>query len=146
MLIVIFSVLMLMTISSFILPSDSAGKLTINGFSFMGSLLYLLYFGNTLPFHEVNVPVVGKYKMCERDYISIWFNNASFFCMNLNWHIFSVILYANHAAFTGIAIFFHTICIRMVTEDKSESPPRIFKFIFRGIFLKMLGLSEYEVK
>ena len=77
--IVIFSVLMLMTISSFILPSDSAGKLTINGFSFMGSLLYLLYFGNTLPFHEVNVPVVGKYKMCERDYISIWFNNACFF-------------------------------------------------------------------
>ena len=58
--IVIFLVLMLMTISSFILPSDSAGKLTINGFSFMGSLLYLLYFGNTLPFHEVNVPVVGK--------------------------------------------------------------------------------------
>ena len=59
---------------------------------------------------------------------------------------FSVILYANHAAFTGIAIFFHTICIRMVTEDKSKSPPRIFKFIFRGIFLKILGLSEYEVK
>ena len=76
--IVIFSVLMLMTISSFILPSDSAGKLTINGFSFMGSLLYLLYFGNTLPFHEVNVPVVGKYKLCERDYTSILFNNACF--------------------------------------------------------------------
>ena len=82
--IVIFLVLMLMTISSFILPSDSAGKLTINGFSFMGSLLYLLYFGNTLPFHEVNVPVVGKCKMCERDYMSIWFNNASFFSINLN--------------------------------------------------------------
>ena len=141
--IVIFSVLMLMTISSFILPSNSAGKLTINGFSFMGSLLYLLYFGNTLPFHEVNVPVVGKYKMCERDYISILFNNASF--SKSNWHIFSVTLYANHAAFTGIAILFHTICIRMVTEDKSESPPRIFKFVFRGIFLKMLGLSQYEV-
>ena len=78
MYIVIFSVLMLMTISSFILPSDSAGKLTINGFSFMGSLLYLLYFGNTLPFHEVNVPVVGKYKMCERDYILYLFNNARF--------------------------------------------------------------------
>ena len=55
------SVLMLVTISSFLLPSDSSGKLTTNGFSLLGSLLYLIYFGNTLPFHEVNVPIVGEY-------------------------------------------------------------------------------------
>ena len=55
------SVLMLVTISSFLLPSDSSGKLTTNGFSLLGSLLYLIYFGNSLPFHEVNVPIVGEY-------------------------------------------------------------------------------------
>lgn len=102
-----------MTISSFLLPSNSVGKLTINGFSLLGSLLYLVFFGNTLPFHEVNVPIV-------------------------------VVLYANHAALTGIAIFLNTLCIRMVKEDKAKAPPRVFKFVFRGVVLKMLGLPEFE--
>ena len=52
---------MLVTISSFLLPTDSTSKITTNGFSILGSLLYLIYFANTLPFHEANVPIVGKY-------------------------------------------------------------------------------------
>ena len=59
--------------------------------------------------------------------------------------LFTVILYANHAALTGIAIFLNVICIRMVKEDKDNAPPRFFKLIFKGIALKMLCLSEYEV-
>jgi len=106
-------ILMLMTISSFLVPTNSNGKLITNGFSLIGSILYLLYFANTLPFHEVNVPII-------------------------------VILFANHMALTGIAIFLNIICIKMVRDDKSNAPPRFFKLIFSQKISKILCLSGFE--
>ena len=59
--------------------------------------------------------------------------------------LFSVILFANHTALTGIAIFLNIMCIKMVREDKSNPPPRLFKFIFNEKVSKIFCLSGYEV-
>ena len=59
--------------------------------------------------------------------------------------LFSVILFANHTALTGIAIFLNIMCIKMVREDKSSPPPRLFKFVFNEKISKILCLSGYEV-
>ena len=132
---------MLVTICSFLLPSGSGEKVTINGFSLVGSLLYLVYFGNTLPFHEVNVPIVGMYIK----YIFQSRCSTLYVYDNIVYNFVSVILYANHAALTGIAILLNTVCLRMVREEKINPPPRFFKFMFKRIVVKALGLSEYEV-
>ena len=140
------SVLMLMTISSFLVPTNSNGKLMTNGFSLIGSILYLLYFANTLPFHEVNVPIIGKffskYDKIMKDLIIFSFVQG--FHTEMSFHI-SVILFANHMALTGIAIFLNIICIKMVKEDKSNAPPRFFKLIFNQNVSKVLFLSGFEV-
>ena len=137
---------MLMTISSFLVPTNSNGKLMTNGFSLIGSILYLLYFANTLPFHEVNVPIIGKFFINIIRLRMIWFYIQ--FCPRIyigkSFHI-SVILFANHMALTGIAIFLNIICIKMVREDKSNPPPRLFKLIFSQKVSKVLCLSGFEV-
>ena len=60
-------------------------------------------------------------------------------------YFFTVVLFANHTALTGIAIFLNIMCIKMVREDKSSPPPRLFKFIFNEKVSKILCLSGYEV-
>ena len=57
----------------------------------------------------------------------------------------SVILYANTAALTGIAILLNVICLRMVREERLSNPPRLLKLIFKGVVVKALALSNYEV-
>ena len=57
----------------------------------------------------------------------------------------SVILYANTAALTGIAILLNVICLRMGREERLSNPPRLLKLIFKGVVVKALALSNYEV-
>ena len=56
---IVFSVLMLTTGSSFLLTPASGEKLLVSGISLVGTILYLIYFANTLPFHQSSVPIIG---------------------------------------------------------------------------------------
>ena len=49
-----------MSVCSFLLPPTAGEKMTLNGIAFLASILYLLYFATSLPFHETNVPILGK--------------------------------------------------------------------------------------
>lgn len=51
-------VLMLTTGSSFLLTPASGEKLLVSGISLVGTILYLIYFANTLPFHQSSVPII----------------------------------------------------------------------------------------
>ena len=53
---------MLMTVCCFLLPPMAGEKVTVNGFAFVSAVMYLIYFSNTLPFHESEVPILGKKK------------------------------------------------------------------------------------
>ena len=53
-------VIMLMTVCCFLLPPMAGEKVTVNGFAFVAAVMYLIYFSNTLPFHETEVPILGK--------------------------------------------------------------------------------------
>ena len=52
-------VLMLLTICSFLLTPDSGEKIWINGVALIGSIIYLVYISNSLPFHDAYVPLIG---------------------------------------------------------------------------------------
>ena len=49
-----------MTVCCFLLPPMAGEKVTVNGFAFISAVMYLIYFSNTLPFHESEVPILGK--------------------------------------------------------------------------------------
>merc|ERR1719192_2796894 len=51
-------VLMLTTGSSFLLTPASGEKLLVSGISLVGTILYLIYFASTLPFHQSSVPII----------------------------------------------------------------------------------------
>ncbi len=51
-------VIMLMTICCFLLPPTAGEKVVINGFAFLASIAYLVYFASTLPFHTSDVPII----------------------------------------------------------------------------------------
>ncbi len=51
---------MLMTTCCFLLPPMAGEKVTANGFAFLSSVLYLIYFASNLPFHETEVPILGE--------------------------------------------------------------------------------------
>ena len=53
-------ILMLTTICSFLLTPGSGEKLGLNGVAMIGSILYLIYISSALPFHQNNVPLIGK--------------------------------------------------------------------------------------
>ena len=52
-------VLMFLTICSFLMTPDSGEKLWLNGVSLIGSIIYLVYISNALPFHDDYVPLIG---------------------------------------------------------------------------------------
>ena len=54
---------MLMTVCCFLLPPMAGEKVTVNGFAFVSAVMYLIYFSQTLPFHETEVPILGKGKI-----------------------------------------------------------------------------------
>ena len=51
-----------MTVCCFLLPPMAGEKVTVNGFAFVSAVMYLIYFSHTLPFHETEVPILGKKK------------------------------------------------------------------------------------
>ena len=53
-------IIMLTTICSFLLTPGSGEKLGLNGIALIGSILYLTYISSALPFHQDNVPLIGK--------------------------------------------------------------------------------------
>ena len=54
-------ILMLATICSFLITPGSGEKLGLNGVAMIGSILYLIYISSALPFHQNNIPLIGKY-------------------------------------------------------------------------------------
>ena len=52
-----------MTVCCFLLPPMAGEKVTVNGFAFVSAVMYLIYFSQTLPFHETEVPILGKWKI-----------------------------------------------------------------------------------
>lgn len=52
---------MSMTACAFLLPPMAGEKVTLNGFAFLGSLAYLIFFASSLPFHSGDMPIIGMY-------------------------------------------------------------------------------------
>ncbi len=50
---------MSMTACAFLLPPMAGEKVTLNGFAFLGSLAYLIFFASSLPFHSGDMPIIG---------------------------------------------------------------------------------------
>ena len=51
---------MLTTGCSFLLTPGSGEKLLVSGIALLGTILYLIYFASTLPFHQSSVPIIGE--------------------------------------------------------------------------------------
>jgi len=51
-------IMTMMAVFTFLLPPAAGEKVTINGFAFLGCVMYLIHFAKTLPFHAGDAPVI----------------------------------------------------------------------------------------
>ena len=140
-------ILMFIITCSFLLTPESGEKLWLNGVATICSIMYLIYINYLVPFHQDRVPLIGNNWFSNDIIISNFMQDRLKINTILAFHSdqFLVIFFANTSIFSGIAIFFNVLCIRMVHIRNLSGPPKIIKNVLSGVIGVALCLGSSQV-